>query len=473
MNKKLILFFSFLINQLIAQNSFGQRVNINEIYYSIPFFQSNDVIESPDHGYVMAGANAFINGGDFIIAKTDSLGAIEWVSGGNRFDGINGDSHISSLVYYDNYYYLLGNCQPVFGHNYYLYIVKCDLIGNIIWDKIIDTAYTWGKRIRKTSDGNFIILGTKADTMGYSRPWISKMDTAGNLTSTVSLYYPLTYTVTDLISINSSFNSKMVICAMAGQYIGPILHQVSMVSCFDSTGYIYWSYTTSDTSGNGIVKLLYDSNYVYAGQFYSYNLNAPGHYKSAVLKFDTLGNLIWKKEMNSLLYHGVGYSACLAKTDHAVIAAFDGLHIVEMDTAGIERWTLEQDTFPYGLSAMIINYKNELVLTGYFKFQAGHPWYSFLVSVTDTAFTSIPEYESNILNIFPNPFVDGIYVHLLSNFNKYELNIYDISGRILFNTVLKRFQYIDLSDFEAGIYVISIKINSNIFKQKIIIKTNK
>ena len=63
MKKFLIILF---INCYASCFCFGQRVNINEIYYSIPFFQSNDVIEAPDHGYLMAGGTAFVNGGDLM-----------------------------------------------------------------------------------------------------------------------------------------------------------------------------------------------------------------------------------------------------------------------------------------------------------------------------------------------------------------------------------------------------------------------
>ena len=84
------------------------------------------------------------------------------------------------------------------------------------------------------------------------------------------------------------------------------------------------------------------------------------------------------------------------------------------------------------------------------------------------AYVGVENMKHNSVSIYPNP-TNGIINVELSNNNTHQLTISDIMGKILVKrTTDEQNKTINLSNFESGIYIISIQTDKEIFKTKII-----
>jgi hypothetical protein len=80
----------------------------------------------------------------------------------------------------------------------------------------------------------------------------------------------------------------------------------------------------------------------------------------------------------------------------------------------------------------------------------------------------INELEKESIKVYPNPTSDYVYIKLKSNSKIEQVEIYDLSGKIVKQINIKE-DKIDLSFLEKGIYILKLK-NSDIQPIKIIKK---
>nr|WP_321235859.1 carboxypeptidase-like regulatory domain-containing protein [uncultured Psychroserpens sp.] len=71
--------------------------------------------------------------------------------------------------------------------------------------------------------------------------------------------------------------------------------------------------------------------------------------------------------------------------------------------------------------------------------------------------------ESEIIKLYPNPSKDGIFnIKLLENISEVNINVADITGRIIFNITHKRINssiVVDLTNQPSGMYIINVASN--------------
>lgn len=453
-------FRNLLFLMLTSNHIFCQLVNFSHSYSSLLEFQSFAVTQAPDGGYVMAGAMSYINGSDFTIVKTDRAGNIQWVRGGNRFDGVNYASKMFSIVYVDNYYYLAGQIVLNMGNNEIKgYFVKCDTLGNIIWDKIDSRQLSYSSKIVKSNDGNLLFTGLVVDTAFGSQfhSWFGKIDTAGNELWSEVIQDTMTLVATNITEINNN----LIISAISRNDTGTGIINGSHMYSIDSLGNSLWKFGVQDTSNNGITDFVLDSGFIYVGLSFSINFYNNNLYNSSIIKLDSSGNVIWVNDMHNLQYRGRGDNMTLSKTsDNNIIAVCRGLNYLKVTNAGNDLWTLEQDTINYQVYQTIVNDAGHFISTGHYKI-SGLTDISFLTDVSDDSVTSTFYMRDEIgLKVFPNPFMSGIFLY--SNWgNNDVVNIYNVLGALLLSDIVhKGKNYIDVSQFNDGIYFLEI-LNSN------------
>jgi hypothetical protein len=109
-------------------------------------------------------------------------------------------------------------------------------------------------------------------------------------------------------------------------------------------------------------------------------------------------------------------------------------------------------------------------------------------TVKDYAYNSIPNQQilagqttatgisenspSSSINLFPNPATNHLTIALGSNNKKVEVTIADISGKIIYSTIERETQKIEVNtqDFATGIYVVQIQAADFIETKKLIVK---
>lgn len=90
-----------------------------------------------------------------------------------------------------------------------------------------------------------------------------------------------------------------------------------------------------------------------------------------------------------------------------------------------------------------------------------------------TITTTIDENSfSSSINLFPNPADSHFTIALGSNNQKVEVTITDITGKIIYATVARNTQHLEVNteDFDAGMYVVQIKSAGFIATKKMIIR---
>jgi hypothetical protein len=139
----------------------------------------NDVWQTSDGGYILAGAKESAEGQDAWLIKTDSNGNKLW---DKIFGGSNSDTANSIQQTSDGGYILAGYTASYGAGNYDAWLVKTNRNGNNLWDKTYGGFSTEGAySIQQTSDGGYILAGyTASYGAGNGDAWLVKTDANGN-----------------------------------------------------------------------------------------------------------------------------------------------------------------------------------------------------------------------------------------------------------------------------------------------------
>lgn len=80
-----------------------------------------------------------------------------------------------------------------------------------------------------------------------------------------------------------------------------------------------------------------------------------------------------------------------------------------------------------------------------------------------------------MFSVYPNPAFDEVNLVLNQKDPNYALKVYDVSGKLVYNTTIKNGEFnaiytLKLHDFVDGTYIIEMNNANESFKQKIIIQ---
>lgn len=158
-----------------VNNSFAQAPDIDwqKCYGGISGEEGRSIKRTPDGGYILAGHMGYYPvpnsspSSDFMVLKMDASGNKQWQKfyGGSESDGAD-----EIILTSDGGYIMIGrsfsNDGNVSGHHGSKYtldmwVVKIDAVGNLQWERSIGGTRTdYGRSIRQTSDGGYIVIGT-------------------------------------------------------------------------------------------------------------------------------------------------------------------------------------------------------------------------------------------------------------------------------------------------------------------------
>lgn len=105
----------------------------------------------------------------------------------------------------------------------------------------------------------------------------------------------------------------------------------------------------------------------------------------------------------------------------------------------------------------------------------GNQSQNLILDFTST-YVSIQAQKPFVFNLYPNPANDGFWIQLKHQINEMtDISLYDISGKCIcyFPDVRigkeKKILYLDLHDFEKGLYFVRISINNELYIRKLIV----
>jgi hypothetical protein len=139
------------------------------------------ITSTPDGCYMIAGYTNSIGKGnyDFLLLKIDSSGNVLWYRtyGGSQADTADAIESVPGG------YIVAGNTLSFGANNSKAWVLKVDLNGNLIWDKMIGGSdYDMPTSIIVSAYGGYVIGGwTTSYGAGERDFWIFKLDSNGNL----------------------------------------------------------------------------------------------------------------------------------------------------------------------------------------------------------------------------------------------------------------------------------------------------
>jgi hypothetical protein len=524
-------------------------------FYQIPIFSQNmeiawqncfggteqdiafDIVEVPD-GYLITGYTWSIDGDisfnngllDGWLIKTDTMGNIIWEK---TYGGNSGDGFFRILPDNSGNYILVGGSGSSDGDISYdpypdsedFWIVKIDIDGNIIWDKIVGGS-NGGEHIWSASptlDGGVIAVGWTYSTdgdvsvsYGGADTWAVKISSEGEL--------EWDYTIgTDWIdkgqAILATSDGGFLIASTSSIHedaIGNITctpHSYGFFECvlfkLDSNLYIEWQRCYGGTDNDGVLGLLEVADgYVFTGSVDSNDGDISGNHGDGdiwVVKIDFLGNIIWQKclggsrsEYANILYQTSNNEFIVAGSTRSNNGDVSGNHsLSEFDydiwfaKLSSEGGLLYQQCFG-GAGSEIVEFgvvqkgDNNYVIAAYTDYGPSYDvactphggngdedWWVFEIKDTTVGVQDFHAMESEI-TVYPNPASEWVAFNYTLPYDKTEgtIKIVDTKGTFVTSfgvTGLQGQKVWDTRKLNSGVYFYTLSVGEFTRSGKIVI----
>ncbi|MEZ5198483.1 MAG: T9SS type A sorting domain-containing protein [Bacteroidales bacterium] len=500
-----------------------------------------DIVEVPG-GYLIVGWTesnngdiSFNHGGsDGWILKTDSIGNILW---DKTYGGSKGDNFFRIFSDNSGNYFILGVSNSSDGDISYdpytdswdHWILKIDLEGNIIWDKIIGgNESDVLKSGSPTIDGGIVAIGWTYSTdgdisvnYGSADTWAVKISSEGEL--------EWDYTIgTDWID-----KGQAILATSDGGYLissNSSIHEdaIGNITCtphsygffegvlfkLDANLNIEWQRCYGGSNDDGIFGILeIEDGYVFTGSTSSNDGDVSGWHgesDSWIVKLDFDGNIVWQNPLGGS--RSESGSNILQTTDEVLIS-FVSTYSNNGDVSGnhsqsefdSDIWFVKlnsegelifQQCFG-GEGSEIINFgvvkksDNNYVIAAQTDYGPSYDvgctphggngvdtdWWVFEIDSLDTTGAVENEYGKDLVKVYPNP--AGEYV--VFEFSApplvpptggkptAQIQIFDVFGReVLKKPVVSEKTVIDLRNVKKGVYFYRIEIENKIYTGKVV-----
>ncbi len=304
--------------------------------------------QTGDGGYLVAGTSHSMNGdvtgnhggGDYWILKLDSVGIIQWQKslGGSGVEGA-----FSCDLTSDGGCILAGYSESTDGDLAgYLgsagcWIVKLNAAGNIEWQKSLGNGYECS--VKQTDDGGYVVA------VFVGRHWVVKLDVTGNIEW--QDFYSDTFSLPK--EILQTTDGGYIVVGYAQSNIGNLGIFDFWIIKLDANGILQWekSYGGSKEDVPASVQKTNDGGYVVAGYSMSFDGDVTGSHGGTpdfwVIRIDSIGNLLWQKDMGG---NGADYARYVAKTNDngfviAGVTSSDDGDVIGNHSFGADCWIVK------------------------------------------------------------------------------------------------------------------------------------
>ena len=290
-----------------------------------------------DGGFIITGGTNSFGAGweDVYLIKTDSLGNIVWMK---TYGGTGYDYGKCVRQTTDGGFIITGASVNSFNTDTLgdVYLIKTDSLGNSQWSKIIGGIYLdYGSSVIQSTDGGFIIAGRTERIYGDDDVYLIKTDINGDTLWTKTFGGSFNEWANEVIQTTDGGY------AITGWTNGPIY-----LIKTDANGNELWSSTFGGTNGemgNSISQTV-DGGFIITGRTRSFGSNTDRIY---LVKTDTIGKLLWSKVYGSV--KGFDYVGEYVEqtTDGGYVIVGDrgeakkssDIYLIKTDTIGNLQWS--------------------------------------------------------------------------------------------------------------------------------------
>jgi len=396
-----------------------------------------------DGGFIIAGNTASFGAGlaDVYLVKTDSNGDTLW---SRTFGGTSWDIGTSVQQTLDGGYIIAGQTFSFGAGLWDVFLVRTDPDGNALWVNTYGGPdWDYGYSVQQTADSGYIICGeTWSFGSGNADIYLTKTDGNGNALWTEA------YGDTHRDIGNSVQQTKDGGYIISGETIsyGAGRGDLFLLKT-NADGDTTWMRTYGDTlhEKGQSVQQTPDGGYIAVGETWSFSAGRSDIY---IIRADSLGNLIWHKSYGDTHYD---YASSIKPTrDGGYIiggttwsfgAGLYDVYLLKIDANGDTAWTMT-----CGGPGNDACFEADTILGG--GYIAGGWTDSYGAGVNDVYLVRTepevgveenriadPKPAGNIsnLDVFPNPFSGrtNITYYIRENAQSAELNIYDVTGRLV------------------------------------------
>jgi len=420
--------FAVILLFFIAVQSDAQVPGIvwERVYFNgyICFF--NDVHETFDGGFIVAGARTQGSGGGDCIFRMDSDGNLLWIFGYNDWWG-QGAYWIEELP--DHGFIATGGATAYSGDDVFLFLLRLDADGNEIWTKVydIETSYDVGSCVTPLPDGGFAVCGTiEADT-GMADGWILRTDSFGDTLWTKRWGWDFWDRARRVLYVDTGL-SVLTNGRLDGDPGGTYIVR------YDMDGNLLWENQLEELYGE------YGWDMCYSSSDGGYTLVT--HPQPIIAHTDSIGNVIWQMNPTGI-GNADGYSINPTMDGGYIYAGqnkpyepdqyeYSGM-LVKLDSEGNQQWW----DFVYESDCEGLFSARQLSQGGYIAAGIAES------SLNGPGFLIRYEPEVGIeggaglpgvvqLDVSPNPFSSSLGIsYSLPDPGQIELSVYDLSGRLV------------------------------------------
>ena len=474
------IFFLFIFLGCICNLSRAQQVTF-ERYYDYGFAEAaNAMQQTTDGGYIIFGRQGIAIGvSKILLLKTDSFGIEQWhkLIGKNNADNYAYSGQQTS----DGGYIMTGNTTGIVPSDYDVYLVKTDSNGDTLWSKQYGTSgpnmYDNGWCVKQTSDGGYIIA-----CQGPVAAWIIKTDSNGDSLWTKT-FLPSGSNGSDLYSIQQTLDTGYIVTGTAN--FSGTSNDIYLIKT-DSLGDTLWTRTWGGAAWDRgqSVQQTSDTGYIVVGYTYSFGV---GSYDVYLIKTDLNGDSLWTKTYGDV-NENTGWSVRQTTDGGYIIGGTTSIPtplnydvwLIKTNSAGDTLWTKK---FGDNAGDQYAGYDGCVKQTsdgGYvicgLTAMGNAAAYVVKTDSSGNIIAAIPELNApETFSVFPNPFCNSVSVNIPIEYLLYQnlnLTLCDMLGREIKSIKNIRAEKInlDLSNTDAGIYLVCIRSESRLITSQKIIK---
>jgi hypothetical protein len=413
-----------------------------------------------------------------------------------------------------------------------IFILKYDTSGNLLWAKREGgTGWDYGNSIQIDSSNNIILtgrfgspsisIGTTTLTLtpsfaSYPDFFVAKYDSLGNALWAKSASgnntdegVSVSVDVSDNIIVTGYFQSPNI--SFASSTLTNSGGNDIFIVKFDPSGNVIWAKNPSGPSDDRAKAVSCDAlgNTFITGYFYSSNLNFDttvltnnGNYDIFIAKYNSSGDNLWAINVGGSDYEYAGglfadaygniittgtfqSSAIILGSTTLINAGAVGssdFFLAKYNSSGNLIWVTGVGEISDDIGAAVTFDENEnLIVTGYFKSPSlnfgsstltnSNPSYFdvFVVKLDNVTGIEDPS-ERMDFTIYPNPTINQVEIQLNHPVTKASIKIFNMAGQIILlekNLNGNEFTF-DLSNMDAGIYIIEISSSFHISRSKLV-----
>lgn len=467
----------FILSLLLVPFFIKAQVTFQKVYPTAYDKTSREVLATPDGGYIIAGStnNSNVIDCDIYVIKTNSSGDTLWT---RTYGGPKPDYAYSMLETSDGNYFILGFSQSFGGGDYDTYLIKINSSGALLWQKIYGgSGNEHGREIIKTTDGNYVIVGSSNSFTASKDAFLMKIDLAG--TVLWSKYYGGLMEEAGN-SVKQCNDGGFILTGQTFNF-GPD-GDVYLVRT-NSAGDTLWTKTFTDPLADEGISIVANNDGTYT--FAVRDSTATTDVDIRIIKTTSTGNVIWNKR----------YAGTDKDTPKRIRPTNDGGYIIgaisrsfgwinpdmwllKLNAAGDTTWSRH-----YGGSDH--EHCHDIKQTadgGYIacgQSRSYGPGQKIIFLKLDASgqISVVPVEEfslNNISNIYPNP-TEGIIKVVFARVISLKINITNTFGQIVFTEKIETFKkdeakVIDFTGNTPGIYFLTCQTRNNITTNKIILK---